>query len=83
MNEADFHLTTWKQDFYGSKNARLRAIEAKYDPNDLFYATTAVNSVRGMLQLTEGCVVRKMARFGASGELKADRAFGSRESGIA
>ncbi|KAI4123187.1 MAG: hypothetical protein LQ338_005399 [Usnochroma carphineum] len=44
MNEADFHLATWKQDFYGANYARLRAIKAKYDPADLFYATTAVGS---------------------------------------
>ena len=44
LNEADFHLGTWKQDFYGANYARLRAIKAKYDPLDLFYATTAVGS---------------------------------------
>ena len=44
MNEADFHLATWKQDFYGANYARLRGIKAKYDPGDLFYATTAVGS---------------------------------------
>jgi FAD/FMN-containing dehydrogenase len=44
MNEADFHLATWKEDFYGENYARLRTIKAKYDPSDLFYATTAVGS---------------------------------------
>lgn len=44
MNEADFNLATWKEDFYGHNYARLRAIKAKYDPGDLFYATTAVGS---------------------------------------
>ena len=44
MNEADFHLATWKEDFYGENYAKLRAIKAKYDPGDLFYATTAVGS---------------------------------------
>ena len=44
LNEADFHLATWKEDFYGENYARLRAIKAKFDPGDLFYATTAVGS---------------------------------------
>lgn len=44
MNEADFHLPTWKADFYGAIYAWLRIIKAKYNPDDLFYATTAVGS---------------------------------------
>ena len=44
MNEADFHLATWKEDFYGENYAKLREIKAKYDPGNLFYATTAVGS---------------------------------------
>ena len=44
MNEADFHLATWKQNFYGSNYDRLRAIKAQYDPADVFYAPTAVES---------------------------------------
>ncbi|KAI4242030.1 MAG: hypothetical protein L6R40_004257 [Gallowayella cf. fulva] len=44
MNEADFHLATWKQDFYGRNYGKLRAIKTKYDPGNLFYATTAVGS---------------------------------------
>lgn len=44
MNEADFHLASWKQDFYGQNYAKLRAIKTKYDPGNLFYATTAVGS---------------------------------------
>ena len=44
LNEGDFHLQTWKQDFYGSNYDHLRQIKSKYDPHDLFYATTAVGS---------------------------------------
>lgn len=44
MNEADFHLASWKQDFYGQNYDKLRSIKAKYDPGDLFYAVTAVGS---------------------------------------
>ena len=44
MNEADFHLASWKRDFYGKNYDRLRSIKAKYDPGNLFYAVTAVGS---------------------------------------
>ena len=44
LNEADFRLQTWKQDFYGSNYQRLRRIKSEYDPDDLFYAVTAVGS---------------------------------------
>lgn len=44
MNEADFHLASWKQDFYGVNYDKLRLIKAKYDPGNLFYAVTAVGS---------------------------------------
>ena len=44
LNEADFNLTTWKQDFYGDNYPELLAIKSKYDPQNLFYATTAVGS---------------------------------------
>lgn len=44
MNEADFHLATWKEDFYGANYGRLRAIKSKYDPAHLYYARTVVGS---------------------------------------
>lgn len=44
LNEADFRLKTWKQDFYGINYPRLRRVKARYDPLDLSYATTAVDS---------------------------------------
>ena len=44
MNEADFHLASWKQDFYGVNYDKLRLIKAKYDSGNLFYAVTAVGT---------------------------------------
>ncbi|MCJ1377384.1 hypothetical protein MMC17_000479 [Xylographa soralifera] len=44
MNEANFRQPNWQEDFYGSNYEALRAIKKKYDPEDLFYATTAVGS---------------------------------------
>ena len=44
LNEGDFQLKTWKEDFYGRNYGRLRAVKRKYDPSDVFYATTAVGS---------------------------------------
>ena len=44
MNEADFHLAFWKQDFYGVNYNKLRLIKVKYNPGNLFYAVTAVGS---------------------------------------
>ncbi|KAL9117519.1 MAG: hypothetical protein Q9187_005943, partial [Circinaria calcarea] len=44
LNEADFQEPDWKNTFYGSNYERLLAIKNKYDPDHLFYATTAVGS---------------------------------------
>ncbi|MCJ1397113.1 hypothetical protein MMC11_000305 [Xylographa trunciseda] len=44
MNEANFRQPNWQNDFYGSNYEALKAVKAKYDPEDLFYATTAVGS---------------------------------------
>ena len=44
LNEGNFQDPDWKQDFYGRNYAALRAIKAKYDRDDLFYAPTAVGS---------------------------------------
>ena len=44
LNEADFQQRNWQKDFYGVNYKKLRKVKAKYDPNDLFYATTAVGS---------------------------------------
>lgn len=44
LNEANFQDPDWRRDFYGNNYDALRAIKAKYDHDDLFYATTAVGS---------------------------------------
>ncbi|KAL5363006.1 hypothetical protein BJX96DRAFT_186526 [Aspergillus floccosus] len=44
MNEGDFRQPDFQKVFYGENYDRLRQIKAKYDPNELFYGTTAVGS---------------------------------------
>lgn len=46
LNEADFLQPNWKTVFYGSHYDALNKIKAKYDPEDRFYALTAVGSDR-------------------------------------
>ncbi len=40
----DPYQPNWQETFYGVNYPRLLAIKDKYDPNDIFYATTAVGS---------------------------------------
>lgn len=42
--KADFRQPNFQQAFYGANYQTLRQIKAKYDPFDMFYATTAVGS---------------------------------------
>lgn len=44
LNEANFRQHNWQQEFYGANYARLLSIKATYDPEELFYARTAVGS---------------------------------------
>ncbi|KAL9034106.1 MAG: hypothetical protein Q9180_005588 [Flavoplaca navasiana] len=44
VNEGDWRDPDWKQAFYGPIYAELKSIKQKYDPNSIFYATTAVGS---------------------------------------
>jgi hypothetical protein len=45
LNEADIQEPNWQTDFYGAKHyPKLLSIKKKWDPLDVFYATTAVGS---------------------------------------
>lgn len=44
LSEADFQEPNFQQTFYGNNYGRLLDIKRKYDPNDIFYAKTAVGS---------------------------------------
>jgi hypothetical protein len=44
LNEAAVDEPKWQEDFYGEQYARLVEIKKKYDPNDVFYATTGIGS---------------------------------------
>ncbi|OMP84290.1 putative FAD-linked oxidoreductase yvdP, partial [Diplodia seriata] len=44
MNEADVDNPGWREDYFGPNCDRLRSIKAAWDPDDLFYAKTAVGS---------------------------------------
>lgn len=44
MNEATFDNVHWKEDYFGVNYETLRAVKAKYDPDDLFWANAAVGS---------------------------------------
>ncbi|KAJ9483183.1 hypothetical protein VN97_g10231 [Penicillium thymicola] len=44
MNEGDFQQPNFKEVFYGTNYDTLRKVKAKYDPNNIFYARTAVGS---------------------------------------
>ncbi|KAF2636139.1 isoamyl alcohol oxidase [Massarina eburnea CBS 473.64] len=46
MNEADPQQPDWKEAFYGPNYNRLLAVKRMYDPNEVFYAWTAVGSDR-------------------------------------
>jgi hypothetical protein len=46
LNEADFQASDFKTLFYGTHYERLEKIKARYDPDDILYAKTAVGSDR-------------------------------------
>ncbi|KAK1997957.1 FAD-binding domain-containing protein [Colletotrichum falcatum] len=44
LNEANFGQRDWQRQFYGKNYDQLVAIKKRYDPDDVFYAVTAVGS---------------------------------------
>ncbi|KAM0168312.1 hypothetical protein ACHAPF_011111 [Botrytis cinerea] len=44
LNEGNFRQPDWQQTFYGKNYRKLLGIKNKWDPDQLFYATTAVGS---------------------------------------
>jgi FAD/FMN-containing dehydrogenase len=44
LSEADFRNPKWKEEFYGVNWDKLNEIKRNWDPEGLFYATTAVGS---------------------------------------
>ncbi|KAL2847776.1 hypothetical protein BJY01DRAFT_234168 [Aspergillus pseudoustus] len=72
LNEADFRQPDFQRAFYGDNYGKLRAIKAKYDPHDLFYALTAVGS-EDWVQREDGRLCR------ADGSVTASPSSGVRE----
>lgn len=50
LNEASVGEPDWQESFYGGNYPRLTEIKRKWDPNDVFYAVTAVGSERWKVQ---------------------------------
>ncbi|KAL3424014.1 long-chain-fatty-acid-CoA ligase [Phlyctema vagabunda] len=44
LNEADFQLQTWKDEFYGVNYDKLLTIKSHYDPDGMFFARLSVGS---------------------------------------
>jgi FAD/FMN-containing dehydrogenase len=50
LNEASVEEPDWQESFYGGYYPRLSEIKRKWDPYDVFYATTAVGSERWVVR---------------------------------
>lgn len=50
LNETNFALKTWKEDFYGVNYNRLQAIKKAIDSKDLFYGPMLGQEVDGRIR---------------------------------
>lgn len=50
LNEASVEEVDWQESFYGGYYHKLSEIKRKWDPNEVFYAVTAVGSERWKVQ---------------------------------
>ncbi|CEO60505.1 hypothetical protein PMG11_05130 [Penicillium brasilianum] len=57
LNEADWKQPNWQSTFYGSHYPALGAIKQKFDPDEIFYARTAVGS-EAWTEQTDGRLCR-------------------------
>ncbi|KAI9878323.1 MAG: hypothetical protein M1830_001256 [Pleopsidium flavum] len=58
LNEADPNEPSFQTSFYGPNYARLRSIKKKYDPADIFYASTAVGADEWVVEGERGRLCR-------------------------
>lgn len=69
LNEADIQDSEWQKNYYGGLYDKLDGVKRKYDPNDVFYARTAVGSHRwieqedGRLCRREGVLKKQQQRL--------------------
>jgi hypothetical protein len=63
LNEASVMEPDWQEPFYGGHYPMLSAIKQKWDPKDVFYATTAVGSERWVVQDGEQGVQTQAGRL--------------------
>jgi hypothetical protein len=57
LNEADWKQSNWQSTFYGSHYPALEDIKQKFDPDEMFYARTAVGS-EAWTEQTDGRLCR-------------------------
>ena len=67
-SQADFRQPEWQKYFFGKNYPALQKIKAKYDPEDVFYAVTAVGS-EAWKQHKDG----RLCRVGHKGSQEAAR----------
>ena len=63
LNEASVEEPDWQESFYGGYYPQLSEIKRKWDPNDFFYATTAVGSERWEVRDGEQGVQTQMGKL--------------------